>query len=182
MLKLISDEQNKPSIPNLPIKQISTKAFLNRLNAVYFNGKMNKTQRNCVSLFAFSITLMHLIQKDMFYQYLAYILATVYHETAFTMKSIEEYGKGQGRPYGEPDPRIGQIYYGRNYPQLTWYDNYEKASEHLFDKNLVQGTVDFLNHPERILEPFYGVQVTVFVGWLVYRKGIRRLLVERRKL
>lgn len=82
------------------------------------------------------------------------------------MESIEEYGIG--RPYGEPDPRTSQIYYGRSYPQLTWYDNYKKASDNLFDKNLHQGGVDFLNHPDLILEPYYGTQVTLFGmlgGW-----------------
>ncbi|GAB7221298.1 hypothetical protein VoSk93_05090 [Vibrio owensii] len=171
-MRLLMDEPNKPSRPNLPIKNIALSAFSARLNAVLFNGRMNDTQRNCVSLFAFSLTYMDILGRDIFYQYLAYMIATVYHETAFTMESIEEYGKGEGRPYGEPDSRTGQSYYGRSYPQLTWYDNYEKASKELFNKNLEQGKVDFLNKPELILEPFFGVQVTVFGmlgGWFTGR-------------
>mgnify|MGYP000597212840 CR=1 FL=1 len=34
-------------------------------------------------------------------RYLAYMLATVYHETAKTMQPIAEYGKGKGKPYGK---------------------------------------------------------------------------------
>src|SRR5581483_8633719 len=32
----------------------------------------------------------------------AYMLATVKHECADTFRPIEEFGKGRGRPYGEP--------------------------------------------------------------------------------
>src|SRR6185437_12623114 len=37
-------------------------------------------------------------------RFLAYMLATVYHETAATMQPIAEYGKGRGRPYGAVQP------------------------------------------------------------------------------
>ncbi|WP_052478873.1 peptidoglycan-binding protein [Vibrio jasicida] len=162
------DESNKPTFPNEPIKKIENTAYINRLNAVWFDGQMNETQRNCAYLFGLSLLFVHLAGHKIYYQYLAYMLATVYHETAFTMKSIAEYGKGKGRPYGEPDPRTGKIYYGRSYPQLTWYDNYKKASEQLFNKDLKQGQVDFLRDPDFILDPYYGVQVTLFGmlgGW-----------------
>lgn len=59
-------------------------------------------------------------------RWLAYMLATAKWETAHTMQPIEEYGKGEGHDYGEPDPETGQTYYGRGYVQLTWRDNYEK--------------------------------------------------------
>jgi putative chitinase len=64
-------------------------------------------------------------------RHLAYILATTFHETAQTMQPIEEYGKGQGHSYGEPDPQTGQCYYGRGYVQLTWKDNYQKQDTKL---------------------------------------------------
>ncbi len=54
----------------------------------------------------------------------AYILATQWHETAFTCQPIAEYGKGAGKPYGVPAGPYGQVYYGRGFVQLTWYDNY----------------------------------------------------------
>lgn len=61
----------------------------------------------------------------------AYGLATAYHETAATMQPIYEIGKGNGKPYGKPDPLTGQTYYGRGFVQLTWLANYEKAQKEL---------------------------------------------------
>lgn len=69
---------------------------------------------------------------------LAYILATTFHETAKTMSPIEEYGKGKGKPYGNPDPQTGKCYFGRGYVQLTWKDNYVKMDKKLcMDNKLV---------------------------------------------
>jgi len=48
-------------------------------------------------------------------------------ETSSKMMPIEEYGKGEGQPYGVPDPTTKQTYYGRGFVQLTWRDNYAKA-------------------------------------------------------
>ena len=62
---------------------------------------------------------------------LAYVLATAKWETAHTMMPIEEYGKGSGKEYGKKDPETGQTYYGRGYVQLTWRDNYARATAKL---------------------------------------------------
>ena len=59
--------------------------------------------------------------------FLAYMLATTYHETAQSMQPVEEYGKGEGMAYGSPDPETGQTYFGRGFVQLTWRDNYARA-------------------------------------------------------
>jgi putative chitinase len=64
-------------------------------------------------------------------RWLAYLMATTYHETALTMQPIAEYGKGKGKPYGVPDGPYNQIYYGRGFVQLTWYDNYVKQDAKL---------------------------------------------------
>ena len=40
--------------------------------------------------------------------WLAYALATFFHETAETMQPIEEYGKGAGKSYGKPAGPHGQ--------------------------------------------------------------------------
>ena len=67
--------------------------------------------------------------KDM--RWLAYMLATAWHETATTMAAISEYGKGKGKPYGKKLKHSGvayalnQLFYGRGLVQLTWYENYE---------------------------------------------------------
>lgn len=94
-------------------------------------------------------------------RWLAYMLATAYHETAHTMQPIEEYGHGKGHPYGKPVN--GHVYYGRGYVQLTWDYNYKKMGD-LLD-------IDLVNHPERALEPavaagvmFEGMERGSFTG------------------
>jgi putative chitinase len=62
---------------------------------------------------------------------LAYILATSWHETAFRMQPIAEYGKGSGKSYGQPAGPYGQCYYGRGYVQLTWLENYQRQDTKL---------------------------------------------------
>jgi putative chitinase len=66
--------------------------------------------------------------------WLAYALATFYHETARTMQPIEEYGRGSGKSYGQPAGPYGQCYYGRGFVQLTWEDNYKKGEQYLKDR------------------------------------------------
>jgi hypothetical protein len=48
-------------------------------------------------------------------RWLAYMLATTFHETSKEMQPIEEYGKGSGQSYGKEDPQTGQTYYGRGF-------------------------------------------------------------------
>lgn len=66
-------------------------------------------------------------------RHLAYILATIYHETGSRMYGIDEFGKGKGKRYGRNQKYNGQAYtnynhtyYGRGMIQLTWYENYSK--------------------------------------------------------
>ena len=79
------------------------------------------------------------------HRWIAYGLATAYHETDRTMEPIAEYGHGLGRPYGKPDPTTGLTYYGRGYVQLTWDYNYIKMG-HLLG-------IDLYRAPERAMEP-----------------------------
>ena len=83
-------------------------------------------------------------------RHLAYVLATVRHETGFTYAPVEEVGKGAGKPYG-------RVYYGRGYVQLTWEDNYRRFGEAL--------GVGLLGSPELALEPG--------VAWRVASMGMR---------
>jgi hypothetical protein len=103
-------------------------------------------------------------------RWLAYMLATAWHETATTMQPVEEIGRGMGRRYGKKVKFSGElyttpdkIYYGRGLVQITWYENYELMSK-------VTG-VDLLNHPERALEMdiathimFHGMRNGSFTG------------------
>lgn len=82
-------------------------------------------------------------------RWLAYMLATTKHETASTMWPIEEYGKGSGKEYGQPDPQTGQRYYGRGFVQLTWKNNYAAATGKLG----LTGGDDLVRYPDRALDP-----------------------------
>jgi putative chitinase len=108
---------------------------------------------------------------------LAYIFATVHHETDRTFQPIEEYGRGQGKDYGRKlkmgkgaGKRIAytvpnQLYYGRGLVQLTWYENYEKAGKAL--------KMDLLNYPELLLKLNVSVDVIflgMFEGWFTGKK------------
>jgi putative chitinase len=73
--------------------------------------------------------------------WLAYALATFFHETAETMQPIEEYGKGSGKSYGKPAGPHGQCYYGRGHVQLTWEANYKNGQQFLKDRYGVDANI-----------------------------------------
>lgn len=80
----------------------------------------------------------------------AYILATVYHETAYTMQPIKE--------GGGPNYLRSKKYYpwfGRGYVQLTWEYNYKKAKEKL--------GINFIKDPNLALVPEHAVEI-LFTG------------------
>lgn len=98
-------------------------------------------------------------------RHLAYMLATIYHETARTMQPIAEYGKGKGRKYGVPAGPYRHVYYGRGFVQLTWLANYEKAGKAL--------GVDLVRYPERALEPTIAANIMfrgMMEGWFTGKK------------
>jgi putative chitinase len=97
-------------------------------------------------------------------RWLAYMLATTYHETSQEMWPIEEYGKGAGMSYGKPDPETGQTYYGRGYVQLTWRDNYQRATTELE----LTGLDDLVWHAANALDPVIAAKVMyrgMYRGW-----------------
>lgn len=113
-----------------------------------FNGKFTQSQVENMDL------LLQMSQKYALTNYeLAYIFATVYHETVATMKPLEEYGKGVGKFYGQPIN--GHVYYGRGYVQLTWFSNYEKLGCAI--------GIDLVGHPEYALQPHTAAQI-LFMG------------------
>lgn len=96
-------------------------------------------------------------------QWVAYMLATTYHECQMTWQPIEEYGKGEGKKYGMADSVTGHVYYGRGYVQLTWADNYKAVGKAI--------GADLYHHPELALQPdiaykimSYGMRRGAFTG------------------
>jgi putative chitinase len=91
-------------------------------------------------------------------RWLAYCLATTIHETASTMAPIEEYGKGKGQPYGIPDEKTGETYYGRGFVQLTWKENYAKMTP-IVDQLFQSQAIDLVKSPAQALEPHIAAAV-----------------------
>jgi putative chitinase len=127
---------------------INRKHFFDTIRASLFKGSMTKDQVGGMD----SILTTWETEGLLDLRWLAYMLATTFHETARTMQPVEEYGKGKGYKYGKKIKRSGipytlpdKLYYGRGYVQLTWYENYENMGRLL--------SVDLLNNPELALQP-----------------------------
>lgn len=89
---------------------------------------------------------------------MAYVLATTYHETARTMKPVRE-AFWLSEDWRKANHRYWP-YDGRGYVQLTWRDNYEKASK-------VVG-VDLVRFPDRAMDPRVATIILVrgmMEGW-----------------
>lgn len=97
-------------------------------------------------------------------RWLAYMLATVYHESAAVMWPNEEYGSDsylQGKSY--------YPYYGRGFVHLTWEDNYRYAASAL---SLVDDR-DLVAHPEMARDSLIAGRIMfrgMAEGWFTGRK------------
>jgi putative chitinase len=112
--------------------------------------------------------------------WVAYALATAYHETAGTMQPIKEYG---GRSYymemydisGKNPKRarlmgntvlgMGALYCGRGFVQLTWYNNYLKAGQKL--------GVDLVKNPDLAMQCHIASKILIYgmeEGWFTGKK------------
>lgn len=138
---------------------INRSTFYNAIRASLFGGKLSEKQVEGIDSILDEWGNRGLEDK----RWLAYILATAFHETAATMQPIKEYGFGKGKKYGIPDPATRQIYAGRGYVQLTWKWNYESMSKLLH--------VDLVNNPDLALQKdiaakimFEGMTLGSFTG------------------
>ena len=98
--------------------------------------------------------------KDL--RHLAYIFATVHHETGKMMVPVREcFAKTdkaarhcvRRRRYGKPEPPWGHVYYGRGRVQNTWLENYKKLRERF--------SVDYVHYPDLLLDNAYDAPVTI---------------------
>lgn len=106
----------------------------------------------------------------------AYMLATAYHETAYRMQPITEYGNHAyfdkysagtaiGKRLGNTQPGDGFLYRGRGYVQLTGRANYAKAGAKL--------GVLLEQSPDLALDPHIAANVMVRGmqdGWFTGKK------------
>jgi hypothetical protein len=97
-------------------------------------------------------------------RWLAYMLATTFHETATRMWPIQEYGDEsylQGKPYWP--------YVGRGFVQLTWEENYRHASMAL----ALADERDMVANPNMALDSLLATRVLfrgMAEGWFTQRK------------
>ena len=130
--------------------------FFNRVRSSLFNGSLSQSQVDGMNY------MLDVFERDYNWpdlRWLAYAFATAYHETAFTMQPIKEYGSQsylQSKPY--------YPYYGRGYVQLTWEDNYRKMGSKL-GVNMLGDNKDRALEPEIAAEVMYaGMRDGDFTG------------------
>lgn len=143
--------------------------FFTQIRQTLFGGRFKQSQVDGISAILDEWEKNNSKKDD---RWLAYMLSTTHHETAATMQPIEEYGKGRGRPYGKNlkmnrrrYTNTGNLFYGRGFVQLTWYENYEKAG-----KKLKQ---DFIAHPEKVMDLQNATKILftgMTEGWFTGRK------------
>jgi hypothetical protein len=129
--------------------------FFDYVRGPLFGGRLTEQQ---VQGMEFDLTYWeNEIDQDM--RWLAYCLATEYHECGARMWPVREgfketdaeardYVSAQGYAYAKPDPTTGEVYYGRGKIQITWAENYVKASERLG----LTGEQDLYRHPDMALD------------------------------
>lgn len=137
--------------------------FLEQVTKVLFGGKMKSSQLNGLTTILDEWEINYSINDD---RWLAYMFATVHHETDRKMQPVEEYGRGKGMKYGIIDPITNQTYYGRGFVQLTWKANYETLGKVC--------KVDLVNNPALALE--------IDISTIILFKGMMNGLFTGKKL
>jgi hypothetical protein len=126
---------------------IDRAAFFDAVRQEPFGGYLSQRQVDGLN-YLLDVWEMHFPDKDI--RWLAYALATAFHETATTMEPIEEFGRGGANSYAQATGPYGQCYYGRGYVQLTWEENYVKGEERLAREYGVECPMH--RYPFRMLE------------------------------
>lgn len=119
------------------LETIDREVFFDEVRDTLFGGELTQGQVD-----GMNATLdVWLLSRLTDLRWLAYILATTYHEVGQRMLPVREgfktYDKDArktvaGREYGKEDATSGEVYYGRGNVQLTWADNYKKFE--IYDK------------------------------------------------
>ncbi len=119
--------------------------------------------------------------ETLYPSYMAYMLATIKHETANSFRPITEYGgrsyfnrydpvladtatrRRAARAHGNTQKGDGYTYRGRGFVQITWKNNYKRLGDAI--------GCDLVNYPEKALDPeiayqimSYGMRNGVFTG------------------
>ena len=172
-----------------PFVQLANTAFFNHIREKLFSGGLEQTQVDGINALVLAG-----VQNSLTVQQHAYVLATAYHETAKTMRPVREYGRGEGRKYGTwrtnsygvkyclkngsgnavyTQEECPHLFYGRGHVQLTWYDNYQRASREL-NQNLPENEhIDLVAQPDLALNNDISAKIIVLgmkQGWFTGKK------------
>lgn len=135
-------------------------------------------------------------ERSSLFPQLAYILASVYHETGRQMLPVREgfadtdaeairivtrmYEQGRiSHNYALPHPVTGQSYFGRGPIQLTHYENYVYADDRL------QLGGELVHNPSLALDPVLGAKISVngmYEGWFSRHPDADEGVPDRRDL
>jgi putative chitinase len=152
--------------------------FFDHVRTHLFTGKLTPAQVNGLNFILDEWEAHHKTKDD---RWLAYALATAFHETAFTMQPIKEYGGvtwytrmydpmsplparvALAKKMGNTVPGDGARYCGKGYVQLTWRNNYRALGNAL--------GVDLEGNPDLGMKAdiasqimFYGMERGSFTG------------------
>ena len=172
-----------------PFVQLANTAFFSHIREKLFSGGLEQTQVDGINALVLAG-----VQNSLTVQQHAYVLATAYHETARTMQPVREYGRGAGRKYGTwrtnshgvkyclkngsgnavyTQEECPHLFYGRGHVQLTWYDNYQRASREL-NQNLPENEhIDLVAQPDLALNNDISAKIIVLgmkQGWFTGKK------------
>jgi putative chitinase len=183
-LPLLSPVKSKQIRPTVPVAgplltaqpTLNRQVFFNAIREPLFNNSLKHSQINGIEAILNG-------WQDKGYtdlRWLAYMLATTHHETAFTMQPLKEYGSNEflrlnydisgrnpdkARLMGNTAPGDGVKFAGRGFVQLTWKNNYRRAGQHL--------GIDLVGNPNKALELPVATQILVegmAGGWFTGHK------------
>lgn len=149
------------------MSKINRKFFFDRVRLNLFGGSLKQPQVDGLTAIIDHWEAGYSKQDD---RWLAYMLATVHHETDKKFQGIEEYGpasyfkKYDGRAdLGNDQPGDGLRFKGRGFVQITGRANYAKFSL-IIGKDLVSNPALTLDVENCILILFYGMTKGTFTG------------------
>lgn len=129
---------------------INRKNFFDKVRTSLFGGKLTQEQVDGTVAILNEWEKRELTDN----RWLAYMLATAYHEVGRAMVPVREGFKATDtaarrivarRKYGKEDPKTGHVYYGRGLVQLTWAENYRAMGDIL--------ELPLYLHPDLALKP-----------------------------
>lgn len=134
--------------------------FFNTVRKQLHQGKLNQEQVN-----GYEAILNELDCYNLSTQEKAYMLATAYHETNYTMQPVRE-AYWMSEAWRKKNLRY-YPHYGRGYVQLTWPFNYERADRELGLNGALVANLDLAMQPDIAAKiMIYGMRE----GWFTNKK------------